>query len=134
MQYNLLLVGLGGVLGTLARFLISTSMNKATFPYGTIAVNLIGSLFLGVLVSWCTSNYWILFLGSGFAGAFTTFSTLNLDVLHLFQQNEVKKALLYLGITFCMGLCLIFAGYKLGSYMKTLVPSSEKKQEVKMTN
>jgi CrcB protein len=131
MQYNLLLVGLGGLLGTLARFLISTNLNKATFPYGTVAVNLVGSLFLGILVSWCTSNYWVLFLGSGFAGAFTTFSTLNLDVLQLLQQNEFKKAFIYLAITLFMGLLLVFVGYKLGSFMKETTSTVEKTVQVK---
>lgn len=92
-------VAAGGFLGAVARFLVSIYLNKASFPYGTLVANVTGAFCLGWLLSMNVSDDVLLFFGTGFLGAFTTFSTWLLESAHL----PVKKALFYIGITCCAG-------------------------------
>ena len=78
MVRNLLLVALGGGLGSVCRYLVSR-MVESSFPWGTFAVNILGSLLIGLLVALVgkgiVSNEIKLLLVTGFCGGFTTFST-----------------------------------------------------------
>lgn len=110
--YQLALLALGGALGAVARFLLSLGCDKlfgSTFPYGTLIVNLLGSLCIGVLAAWFASRpdlgmLWRTTLMVGFLGAFTTFSSFSLETWHLLQIGETGKALL--NITMNIGLCI----------------------------
>ena len=77
--YYILAVGTGGFLGAIARYYISQKLNKTVedrLPLGTLAVNLFGSFLLGFILSIGLEEIYILLIGTGFLGAFTTFSTL----------------------------------------------------------
>lgn len=113
MVNQILLVSAGGIVGSILRFIIGQHFNNNSFPYGTLIVNLIGSLFLGFILGFCTSKYWTLLLATGFSGAFTTFSTFNWDILQFLQHGQFTKATSYLGISIGLGLLLIYTGYSL---------------------
>ncbi|SDZ32591.1 fluoride efflux transporter CrcB [Thermoactinomyces sp. DSM 45892] len=113
---NSLLVGIGGFLGALSRFWISRRMNKPmpSFPYGTLIINLLGAFLLGLTSGIRLSELWMLLVGTGFLGAFTTFSTLHWECEQLKQSREWKKFLLYLGVSYTIGIFLAFIGYWVG--------------------
>lgn len=107
-------IGIGGFLGAIARYGVSTFMAKtfpSSLPYGTLTVNLIGCTLLGALVGMHLSEPVYLFLGTGFCGAFTTFSTLMLESLRMLRKREWSKWLLYNGFTFIAGILFTFIGY-----------------------
>jgi CrcB protein len=100
MQY--LAIALGGALGALLRFLSSTGVHRLmgqSFPYGTLFVNVVGSLFMGFLYMLLTSRMelpvvWRAFFLVGLLGAFTTFSTFSMDTLQLLEKGDLLKAVL----------------------------------------
>lgn len=94
-MYRVLFVGLGGFLGASGRFLVSEgvqSLTGARFPYGTLAVNVVGSFLLALLAvlmvrSGGSTVGWELFLLTGVLGAFTTFSTFSHESLLLLRDG-----------------------------------------------
>ncbi|MBS1569895.1 MAG: fluoride efflux transporter CrcB [Bacteroidetes bacterium] len=119
-----LIVGLGGFLGSVARYLASTQLTRlfpATFPWGTFAVNVIGSLIIGLVFGFSqrynwASPEWRLFLATGFCGGFTTFSTFAYENLQLIQSGNYGLFALY--ATASVVLCI--AGAALGYFLSTL--------------
>src|SRR5688572_4148165 len=101
---NVLLVGAGGCIGSVVRYLAVISIDKklnSAFPFGTFTVNLLGSFVLGFLMAVLMKRSahaleWKLFLGTGFCGGFTTFSAFALENMNLFQQKSPGIALLYI--------------------------------------
>lgn len=93
---SLLLLWLGGILGALCRFAISRlsqRLNPGKFPWGTLLINVSGSGLLGLLMglvashpTWPTAALGI-FFGTGFCGAYTTFSTFALETTELWHQG-----------------------------------------------
>lgn len=117
---NLLLVGVGGFLGSALRFLISVMINRQVsthFPFGTFTVNIVGSLLIGILYGlWArefvddsTSRIWI----SGFCGGFTTFSTFSYDSLTLINHGQYLTFIIYASASVILGLAAVFAGMSL---------------------
>lgn len=100
-------VAIGAPFGAMLRYLISQQANK-DFPYGTLLINLIGSYILG-LISHLSETY-LLLIGVGFLGSFTTFSTLNIELLQLFK-DKLHKGLLYLALTYILGPILFYFAY-----------------------
>ncbi|GLB59583.1 fluoride efflux transporter CrcB [Cytobacillus sp. NCCP-133] len=114
---NILLVGIGGFLGAVARFSLSKLLNNKTdtsFPIGTLTVNLLGSFLLGVIIGTDPNEMAVLLMGTGFMGAFTTFSTLKLEMMHLHLNEHRKVFMLYIAITYGAGITLAYAGFMLG--------------------
>ncbi|WP_243524222.1 fluoride efflux transporter CrcB [Bacillus pseudomycoides] len=112
---NILLVGIGGFCGAIARFSISNAMKEkygTLFPYGTLFVNIVGSFLLGLLYGAEVSSTWLLLCGTGFMGAFTTFSTCKLEIVQLIHKRE--GALLYLVISYMLGIFSAFLGFYIG--------------------
>lgn len=108
-------IGIGGFLGAVTRYFMATKMNESgRFPLGTLLVNLAGSLLIGIVFGIDLSRIWTLFLASGLAGALTTFSTLNKELIELWQSGKRMKAIIYVLITFCSGIILAMLGYYLG--------------------
>ncbi|MEG0157050.1 MAG: CrcB family protein [Anaerovoracaceae bacterium] len=104
---NLLLVGLGGGMGALLRLLLSALAKKLfgrRFPYGTLGINVIGSFLLGLLLAKNIQGGLLLFLGTGILGGFTTFSTLNYEAARMVKDKAYGKLLLYLTLTYGLGL------------------------------
>jgi len=109
---NILLVMLGGSIGALLRYLVMQFfiyINVITFPYGTLAVNIIGSFVIGFLAFWLTDRYLYsealrIFLIIGVLGAFTTISSFSLDTVHLVIGQRYFAAIAYIlgNVVFCI--------------------------------
>lgn len=99
---SLLLVAAGGALGAVARYtvgVLSVRYLGEHFPWGTLGINIVGSLALGLLLQLvlrgAAPDSLRFLLGAGFLGAFTTFSTFSVETLGLLQQGRTRDALLY---------------------------------------
>lgn len=113
---NLLIVGLGGFLGSISRyavFLISAKyFGERSYP-GTLIVNLTGCLLIGLLAGGALKNHQqlSLFLIIGFCGAFTTFSTFGMDGMKLLRDGLTLEMMLYTIGSVVGGLILCFSGF-----------------------
>ncbi len=102
-----LAVALGGALGALARFSISTywlPVIPGKFPWSTILVNIVGSFLIGILYvvivqKGLWSHQWRILLMTGFLGAFTTFSTFSIETVDLIQRSQITLALSYAALS-----------------------------------
>lgn len=108
-----LLVAVGGFSGAILRFIISKKLNHRfrLAHFGTFIVNVFGSLALGFLVNLSLHTNIILFIGIGFLGAFTTFSTFKLESITFLQSRQNKQLLLYLLLTYTLGILFAFIGF-----------------------
>lgn len=119
---RLLLIAGFGALGAVARYAVDgwvTNLSRGQFPWGTLAVNLVGAFLLGVLVEVTTSRllphpYWRVGLGIGFLGAFTTFSTFAYETVRLAQDSAWALALLNVVTMTALGLVGAFLGIVVG--------------------
>ncbi len=115
---SILIVGLGGFIGTVFRFLISRYFQLhlfSVFPWGTFTVNIIGSFIIGILFGLSEkgdilSSEWRLFLTVGICGGFTTYSTFSNDAFILLQNNEFIRFATYSGLSFVLGLFAVYFG------------------------
>ena len=114
----ILLVGLGGAIGSMLRYLATEIIPSNHIPYGTISVNLIGSMLLGIMFGAIAAdviinqNYVLLF-GTGVLGAFTTMSAFAMDTVTL-SEDELSKTVIYITITIFGSIGFAWLGYKLG--------------------
>lgn len=109
---QLLTIAGGGALGAVLRFGMSSYIYRLLgrdFPYGTLAVNLVGSLVMGILFilfveRGLVSAEWRSAIIIGFLGAFTTFSTFSIETLMLVESGELSRAALnvVLSVTLCL--------------------------------
>lgn len=118
-MYKILLVGTGGFIGAILRYGLSGFTQKCTgsvaFPFGTLVVNLLGCLVIGMLwrldeIHGLLSTDTRLFLMVGILGAFTTFSTFGNETINLVNDNRIVLALLNLGIHIVFGLSMVMLG------------------------
>lgn len=124
---RLLLIGLGGAVGTLARYGLAVACEQrfgAAFPYGTLAVNVIGSFLLGLvmqvgLTSDVLSPTMRLALGTGLIGGFTTYSTFNYETLKLWQDGAWRTAFINLTATVLGGLVAGLCGVLAARWLVT---------------
>jgi CrcB protein len=113
----LLLVMLGGALGSGARYWTGRYMLHAfgpDFPYGTLTVNWVGGLLMGllagVLARTSGAEGWRLFVGVGILGGFTTFSSFSLDTITLIERGQITVALGYVALSLLGSLAALWAG------------------------
>ena len=112
---GILLVGLGGALGSITRFMIGRKLSETGstwIPLGTFFVNITGAILLGVISSINLSGNMFLLLGDGFLGAYTTFSTFMYEGFNLFKENDKKNAVYYIAGTFILGIIGFIIGVK----------------------
>ena len=110
---TVLAIAAGGAVGAVARYLLSIQIGHLLglgFPYGTMIINILGSMFLGVLIEglalfWSVGNDFRAFLVVGVLGGFTTFSTFSLDVIVMFNRGDILPASLY--VLASVGLALV---------------------------
>ena len=117
---NTIMVGCGSFIGGAARYLISVAMKTMSkgFPWGTLVVNLVGCLVIGLLWGFFSKsasegNTWALFLMVGVCGGFTTFSTFSKEALIMLQSGNIVGLLSYIGVSVIAGVALVAAGYYL---------------------
>ena len=118
---TLLLIGTGGFLGSISRYLASRFLQNSipsSFPYGTFFVNITGCLLIGIIYglsekSSLLTPEWRLFLAVGFCGGFTTFSTFANENLALLRDGEFFYFFLYTGLSVFLGIAATFLGYQL---------------------
>lgn len=123
---KLLLVALGGAVGTSLRYGVGLGMARwlgTAFPFGTLAANVLGSFLLGLLmVAWPERPILgveaKLVIGTGMMGGFTTYSSFNLETLRLAEQGEWSKCGLYLGATVLVCLAAGLGGIWLGRSLR----------------
>ncbi|MEJ5209265.1 fluoride efflux transporter CrcB [Denitratimonas sp. CY0512] len=125
-MHNLLLVGLGGFLGSIARYTLGGLVLHMTvqqhFPLGTFTVNVLGCLVVGLMAG-ATERYELfgpdarLFLFTGLLGGFTTFSAFGLEAMQLIRRGDLVTAALYAGGSVVFGLTAVWLGFKLVSML-----------------
>ena len=121
MLKSILLISLGAVIGAVARYLLSEATLRAFgdgFPYGTLLVNVIGCLVIGILGGGIPdmqeTTKWLLV--TGVLGALTTFSTFGWESLELMQNGKVGVALVNIGLNVIVSLVAVYGGYLIGQY------------------
>ena len=112
------LIFLGGGFGAVCRHLVGLGGMRLLgpgFPYGTLTVNIVGSLVMGLLIGWLvrhsgTSPDIRLFAATGFLGGFTTFSAFSLDTANLWMRGEIAATLFYVLASVILSIAAVFIG------------------------
>lgn len=115
---EVILVAVGGAIGSTARYLVSTwaaTRYGAEFPYGTLIVNIVGCFIIGVFMTLATerlsiSPYWRLFITVGFVGGMTTFSSFSYETIHLLQEADMLRAFYNIGLNILVGFSATWLG------------------------
>ena len=125
---KLFYLGVSGFIGTVFRYWMSGLTHRlfdSEFPLGTLSVNLIGSLiiglFWGMLEFVIVSQEMKLMLFVGLLGSFTTFSTFTLENFNLIRSGEYCFVLINVVVGFFVGIILEFAGYFAGRYLFDII-------------
>jgi CrcB protein len=115
-------VALGGAIGALLRYQTGRWMTHllgaqtvTTFPWATLTVNIVGSLFMGALAGFLARHgqggeQWRLFIGVGVLGGFTTFSSFSLEMMLLIERGQPFQALTYVLVSVLAGLTALYIG------------------------
>lgn len=127
MLHPLLLVAIGGALGSMARYglsaLIVRQVNPVHFPWGTFSVNILGCLFAGVFLVAAEQFPALnqearLFIVTGLLGGFTTFSAFGIETLSLIRRGELLIAFSYASLSVILGVCAMWLAY---TFLKTML-------------
>jgi CrcB protein len=123
--FKLLVVGLGGFVGAILRYTVSGFVQNVSgsisFPYGTLAVNILGCLLIGMLAQIVDSRNVLsadvrLFIFIGLLGAFTTYSTFGHETLGLLRDGRIGLALINVGLQVVLCLSAVWFG-RLGAHL-----------------
>ncbi len=118
MLKSILIVGFGGFIGTVARYLTSRYFQEniaSVFPWSTFTINILGSLLIGIFYGISEKGDFMspdvrLFLTVGICGGFTTFSTFSNDAFLLLRQDEWLRFAFYTSMSFFLGLLAVYVG------------------------
>jgi len=117
-----LAVAIGGAIGAWLRFVVGRlfvewlgPVRASAFPWGTLTVNVLGSLAMGLLVGWMARHGTMsetarLFLAVGVLGGFTTFSSFSMEFALLVERGAMTLAALYVAVSLVAGFAALFAG------------------------
>ena len=115
---KLLLVFIGGGLGAMSRFLLTTALagKLGNFPLGTLTANFLGSLLMGLVIGILAGRYESirLFVAVGFLGGFTTFSSFSAETLTLIQNGQIFAASANVIVSVVASLAACALGLKIG--------------------
>lgn len=115
---KLLLVFVGGGLGAVSRFLVTTALagKLGNFPLGTLAANVLGSLLMGLVIGILAgrADSVRLFVAVGFLGGFTTFSSFSAETLALIQNGQIFSATANVVVSVAAGLAACAVGLRIG--------------------
>ena len=113
---NWMLVGLGGACGAVLRYAVGVNLPSEGFPWATLTVNLVGSLFLGAVTALVAANAMseqhALLLGVGVLGSFTTLSTFSVETMTFANEGRWSLLVAYAALTGVAGPLLALAGWK----------------------
>jgi CrcB protein len=118
-MYPVLLVGIGGALGSIARYLSGVAVGRvwpSSFPLATMLINITGSLIMGLFIGWLarTTPAWQadarLFFAVGVLGGFTTLSSFSLDTVVLLERGEVAQAAVYVTVSIAVSIVALLVG------------------------
>ena len=117
-----LLVFSGGGLGALCRFAATSIIGHSfgtKFPWGTMVVNIAGSLAMGLVIAWLARRSagdgdLRLLIATGFLGGFTTFSAFSLDAVSLYERGAISAAAGYIAASVAVSILALFAGLFVG--------------------
>ncbi len=118
-MHAVLLVGVGGAIGSMARYGMSVLVGRfwsGSFPLAILLINIIGSVLMGVLVGLMArfmphmANEIRLFIAVGVLGGFTTFSSFSLDTITLIERGELVQAILYVALSVVVCLAGLYLG------------------------
>jgi CrcB protein len=114
---QVLLVFIGGGFGSVARYLVGKFLNSSEggIPWGTFAANIVGSLFIGIVLGLAAKNETLtqsqtLLLATGFCGGFTTFSTFAYENYNFLKSGDFMTFALYTIASFTIGFLAVFGG------------------------
>jgi fluoride exporter len=116
------LVGMGGCLGSILRFWVSTYIGSrigTRFPYGTLVVNITGSFLVGLVLAFLTArtewgSNWRYLIPIGFIGGYTTFSAFEYETLRTIQDGQMGLGLLYMATSVIIGFVAVWGGMVAG--------------------
>lgn len=125
MIFSVFLVAVGGALGSILRYLVGFLTLRwfgPNFPWGTLAVNVLGSFAIGLLSEMIARRFNAsmelrVFLVTGILGGFTTFSSFSLDTMFLLERGAIASMVGYVLATLCLSFLAILAGLALGRAM-----------------
>ncbi len=120
----MLLIGLGGFLGTIARYtcaqlpFLAGNSKSNNFPFATLLVNLFGCFVIGLVYGYfekqsVTDSDWKLILTAGFCGGFTTFSAFSIENIQMMREGHYLMSILYIFSSVLLGLLLTWGGITL---------------------
>lgn len=110
-------VGIGAAIGSILRYLITVDIkkySKTAWPTATLFINLLGAFLLGVLYGLNIAKAQYVIIGVGLIGGFTTFSTMNTEIIGLSESGKIKYAWLYAMISYFIGILLALVGILIG--------------------
>ena len=118
MLRQIILVAVGGAVGSVARHLVGVASLRLFgpgFPYGTLIVNLVGAFVMGVFIEILARRFGgstdlRLLIATGVLGGFTTFSSFALDTAVLWERGELVSSFVYVAVTLILGLAALFLG------------------------
>jgi fluoride exporter len=118
---NFLIVFLGGGIGSMLRHAVNVLSARwlgIGFPYGTLTVNITGSIVMGLLAGYFAfkgeaAQSWRLFLMTGILGGYTTFSAFSLDAILLYERGQIGQALAYVAASGAVSIFGLLAGLML---------------------
>ena len=113
-------VALIGGAGSVARFLVDGLVSSAAgrdFPFGTLVVNLSGSVILGLLAGLALSDTEALLAGTAAVGSYTTFSTWMLETQRLAEERQLRKAVLNVVVSLVLGVAAAAVGRLIGAHL-----------------
>lgn len=113
MLKQIILVGAGGAVGSVFRFLASVLIIRFEpfiFPVATFSINILGCFCIGLFANLIPSNNLRLLMITGFCGGFTTFSTFANETLTLMNNNQMLLAIVYTVMSCVVGVCAVWLG------------------------